>query len=88
MGLGNLATLVEIIVSLVTVILLVHVVLSWMQMDPYHPFRRVIDQIAEPIVRPFRNLIPPTGGFDFSVMVAMLVIQVLGQVLVAFLGRR
>lgn len=85
---GNLAGLVQLIVSVVTTILLVHVVLSWIQMDPSHPFRRTIDQIAEPIVQPFRSVLPPVGGFDFSVMVAMLVIQFLGQLLVAALGQR
>jgi YggT family protein len=41
--------------------------------------RRALNQIAEPILRPFRGLIPPVGMFDFSIMAAIIVIQILGE---------
>jgi YggT family protein len=33
--------------------------------------------LCEPILRPFRRLIPPLGGIDFSAMWALIFIQML-----------
>jgi YggT family protein len=66
-------------VNLVSIVLILHALMSFAPIDPWHPVRRFLDQIAEPIIRPFRGLIPPVGMFDFSIMVAIIVIQILGE---------
>jgi YggT family protein len=66
-------------VNLVSIVLILHALMSFAPIDPSHPVRRFLDQIAEPIIRPFRGLIPPVGMFDFSIMVAIIVIQILGE---------
>jgi YggT family protein len=60
--------------------------MSFAPLDPWHPVRRTLAQIAEPIVRPFRNLIPPVGMFDFSIMIAMFAVQAAGVLLKIMLG--
>ena len=77
-----LVVLVNTVVQLITLLLIAHALLSFVLPDPWHPVRRFVAQIAEPIVRPFRNLIPPVGMFDFSIMIALFAIQVLGQFVV------
>jgi YggT family protein len=67
------------LVNLVSIVLILHALMSFMPIEPWHPVRRFLDQIAEPIIRPFRGLIPPMGMFDFSIMVAIIVIQILGE---------
>jgi YggT family protein len=67
------------LVNLVSILLILHALMSFMPIEPWHPVRRFLDQIAEPIIRPFRGLIPPVGMFDFSIMVAIIVIQILGE---------
>jgi YggT family protein len=52
-----------------------------------HPARRFLDRLADPFVQPFRRVLPPMGGLDFSVFAALIVIQLVGQVLVQVLGR-
>jgi len=71
--------LVNLVVNIITVILILYALMSFMPLEPWHPARRFLAQLAEPILRPFRNLIPPVGMFDFSIMLALFVIQILGQ---------
>lgn len=76
-----LVAIVQLAVQAITLLLIAYILLSWF-VDPYHPARRFLGQLAEPILRPFRNLIPPVGMIDFSVMVALLAIQFAGQLVV------
>lgn len=73
--------LVDLIVNTVTIILILNALMSFAPLDPWHPVRRTLAQLSEPIVRPFRNIIPPAGMFDFSPMLALLVIQLAGRLL-------
>jgi YggT family protein len=54
-------------------------------MDPYHPVRRTLSQIVEPLLAPIRRVIPPVGGLDFSPLVLIIILQVLGALLRALL---
>ena len=75
----SLLALVTMLVNLVSIVLILHALMSFMPIEPWHPVHRFLDQIAEPIIRPFHGLIPPMGMFDFSIMVAIIVIQILGE---------
>lgn len=50
---------------------------------PYsnNPALVLIAQIVEPILAPFRKIIPPAGGFDFSMLFASLAIVVIRMAL-------
>lgn len=80
----DLAALVQLLTSTVTMVLFVYVLTSWF-LDPYHPVRQTLGQWLEPLLQPIRNLIPPIGGIDLSVMVLMIAVQVIGQALAATL---
>ena len=75
----SLLAFVTMLVNLLSIVLILHALMSFAPIEPWHPVRRFLDQIAEPIIRPFRGLIPPVGMFDFSIMVAIIVIQILGE---------
>jgi YggT family protein len=82
-----LIALVSMIVNLISIVLILHALMSFAPIEPWHPVRRFLDRIAEPIIRPFRGLIPPVGMFDFSIMVAIIAIQILGALLTEFIRR-
>jgi YggT family protein len=69
-------------------ILIVRAVLSWFPAStdsPLNPVRRVVFTLTEPVLAPFRRVIPPIGMFDLSFLVAFIVIEVIvSQVLVRF----
>ena len=41
-----------------------------------HPALQLIRCIVEPLLRPIRKVLPPMGGFDFSVLVCFLILNV------------
>ncbi len=52
--------------------LIIKAILSWIPNSQGNPIQGVLDSITTPIMRPLRGLIPPIGGFDLSVMVAII----------------
>lgn len=61
-------------------LILAKVILSYF-MDPFHPIRRTIDQLVEPLLAPIRRIIPPLGGIDFSPIVLMVLVQIVFSLL-------
>ncbi|PKM45017.1 MAG: YggT family protein [Firmicutes bacterium HGW-Firmicutes-8] len=47
----------------------------FMRIDPYNPVVRFINETTEPLMAPFRRLVPPVGGIDFSPMIMLFVLQ-------------
>lgn len=48
-------------------ILLARILLSWLpNVDPRNQIVRFLYNATEPVLRPFRDLIPPIGGLDLS----------------------
>jgi YggT family protein len=57
--------------------MLVRAVLSWFPLEPGTPVsraRRWLTAVTEPVIAPFRKVIPPIGLFDISFLVAFLVV--------------
>jgi YggT family protein len=59
--------------------ILVRVILSWFPVDPSNPIIRIVWEITEPVLAPFRRVIPRIGMFDLSPLAAFLVISFLQQ---------
>jgi YggT family protein len=70
----------DLLFTLLYIAILVRVILSWVQMDPYHPLIVLLDQITEPFLAPIRRLVPPVGMMDITPIVAIIVIQVLQKI--------
>lgn len=59
-------------VSLFIFLIIIRVILSWVAPPGHNPVFAVIGQLTEPFLSKFRQLIPATGGFDFSSMIALI----------------
>jgi YggT family protein len=81
--LSPLATTIELIIQLYSFIVLARVLMSWINIDPYSPLARAIYNLTEPVLAPVRNILPPAAGLDFSPIVVILLLQVVGQILVS-----
>ncbi len=72
--------LIELAIDLFLFAVLVRVVLSWVNPDPYNPAVALLDRLTDPILRPAQRLLPPIGGIDLSpmlVMVGLVLLQML-----------
>ena len=70
--------------QLLVLLVIVSVILSYF-MDPYHPVRRSIDSVVEPMLAPIRRVIPLLGMIDFSPLVLIILIQLLARILISVL---
>jgi YggT family protein len=50
-------------------------------LPPYQPVRRFLDRVVEPALVPIRRLLPQTGMVDFSPVVLILGLQLIGMLL-------
>jgi len=82
-----LANLINILFTALNLAILARVVISWVRVDPFNPLVRILYQITEPILAPFRKVIPPVAGLDFSPIVAFFVLELLRKLLLGFLLR-
>ncbi len=64
-------------------LVIVAAVISWVSPDPRNPIVQFLYRSTEPLLRPFRRLLPParTGGIDFSPILVILVILFIRTVL-------
>ena len=69
------------------ILIIVRIVLSYV-VSPVsrNPFVEMVRTATDPILRPIRSVMPDTGMFDLSPMVAILLLQVLERVLMSVAG--
>lgn len=54
---------------------LIRIILSWVAPHTYNPVTAIVGAIAEPVLRPFRRIIPPIGGLDISPIIVIVLLQ-------------
>ncbi|MEP6769117.1 MAG: YggT family protein [Acidobacteriota bacterium] len=74
---GSLLEIVIQILNIIKWIVIIAAVISWVSPDPRNPIVQMLYRFTEPLLRPFRKLLPParTGGIDFSPLLLILLIQ-------------
>lgn len=84
MSLLLLAQLINITANVLTILVFVWVIASWI-LAPGHPVRDALDRVVEPLLAPIRRILPATGPIDFSPMVLIILIAVAAQVLIGLI---
>ena len=83
---GILLTIVTLLFRFLSLAILARVILSWLPMagvriDMYHPLIRFLYQITDPILDPIRRF-ATFGMMDFSPIVALILLEIIRQILV------
>jgi len=60
-------------------------ILSFVRHDPYQPLIKFVYDVTEPVMAPFRKLIPAAGGLDFSPIIAVLAISLVQKIVIDLL---
>jgi YggT family protein len=80
----NVITIINIVAQLLVLLVFISVILSYF-MDPYHPIRRGVDNIVQPMLAPIRRVVPTLGMLDFSPLVLILLIQLVKNLIISLL---
>lgn len=80
-----LSTFISLLFQVLSLAILGRVLLSWV--DPMGNMRitQVLRDLTEPILAPIRNLLPNMAMFDFSPIIAMLLLQALSRLILGAL---
>jgi YggT family protein len=79
-------TLVRTFLQFYLGVIVVYAILSWVVPAGYNPAMALLGTVVEPVLRPFRRIIPPIANFDLSVLWASLAIGVLLRLLPQLFG--
>ena len=73
-------SLVQVLASMLrlfSLMLVIYALLSWVITDPRHQVLRFLQSMVEPVLKPIRKVLPPMGGFDISIVAALMGIEIL-----------
>ena len=82
---SSLPALFVTLLRILEIVLIADAVLSWILPNKEQFPRSLTSQIADPLCAPFRRLLGGMGGFDFSPLVVLIVLQVMRTMLVSAL---
>ena len=82
---ASIAIVINTLVQALSLVIIIDSILSFV-LPPYHPIRDALGKILNPLYAPIRRILPSMGGFDFSPLVLLIVVQVLGNLLVSLVA--
>lgn len=65
--------------QILSIAIFLRAILSWFVRDPRNPLVELLDQVTEPILAPLRRVVPRIGMVDITPLVAIILLQFLGQ---------
>jgi len=77
--------IISLLLQLFGLALLARIILSWFpNVDRSNPIIQFLFDVTEPVLKPIRDMLPPSGMFDFSPLIVFIIIEVLTNVLRGF----
>ena len=85
--LSALASILDILLTILHWLILIRALISWVNPDPYNPIVQFLNKMTEPILYPIRKLVPLNFrfGIDISPLIALLIIWFLKLFLISTL---
>ena len=77
----TLYDLIGVVQTILVVLIFARIAVSWIGLSPWHPVVRWLRIIVDPILAPFRRILPSFSGIDFSPILAIVVIYFVAQIL-------
>ncbi|MGA1845822.1 YggT family protein [Deferribacter abyssi] len=74
------------LLGILTWLIIIRALISWVSPDPYNPLVQLIVALTEPVMGPFRRLIPTIGIVDISPIIAIFIIEFLRVFLKRLIG--
>lgn len=84
--LGGLAAALDMLLTLLMVLVVGRVIISWVNADPGNPIVRTVVGFTEPFLRPLQRRLPSPGGIDLSPILFFVVLAFINYALVQSLA--
>jgi YggT family protein len=78
---------IQIFATVLTWAIIIRALLSWFSISGAQPLFRLLIEITEPVLAPIRRVLPSVGMMDISPIIAIVVINVVSQILANSLAR-
>jgi len=83
---ATLAWIISVVFGIYEFLILIRVLLSWVNVSPFHPLVRILYRLTDPLLKPLQRIIPPIGGtVDISPVVALILLYIVQRVLISLL---
>lgn len=82
---SQLIYLINIAFQVLVYLIIARCLLSFVRHNPYQPIIRFIYDVTEPVMSPFRRIIPAAGGIDFSPFIAVLAVEFVRYLIIQLL---
>ncbi len=80
MAVTFLFNFIRLLCEVLTIAIFLRIILSWFLTRP-NTLSIILDKITEPILAPLRRIIPRVGMFDFTPLVAIILLQLIASLL-------
>ena len=81
--LNAVASLLDVLIQGLMLVLIVNAVLSWVRPDPSNPIVMFLERVSDLACNPVRRLFPTVfSGLDFAPFIVLLVLQFFGRMFV------
>ena len=77
----DLANLLLSIIQILSLLIFARAIFSWFDPGYRTQIGRFLYQITEPIIAPIRQVLPPMGMLDLSVLVTLILLMILQQLI-------
>lgn len=83
---AGLLAIIPMFFNFLQILILLSVVISWVNADPYNPYVQLIRRLTEPMYRPLRRWTDRVGGpFDLAPLLLIFILVFLQNVLYTYL---
>lgn len=82
---SQIIQIVNIVFEVLNWLIIARCILTFVRHNPAQPLIKFIYDVTEPIMGPFRRLMPSTGAIDFSPIILILALSVLQRIVVSLL---
>ena len=80
---------IDILFNIIEMLIFVRILFSFLRIGPYNPIGRIVYELTEPVLGPAREIIYKlginTGMFDFSPLLAILMLRAISGILKSIL---
>ena len=80
---------IDIFFYILELLILIRIIFSWINIGPYNPIGKIVYELTEPILGPSKELINKlginTGMFDFSPILAILILRIISSIVKSIL---